>query len=194
MHRTDKKTLLAKLESQVETHLQLSISNFQNQPNHILLQAASNGGWSIAQCIEHLNSYGRYYLPQIEKALVNYVEVSSNTGFRSSWLGAYFTRMMLPTNTKKYKAFKGHIPAVNLDAHAVIAEFIEQQETLLRYLQQAQEVDLDKIRIPISLTKWIKLKLGDTFQFMIAHDQRHLEQAQRNLPANTSNNHLQTLA
>ena len=83
------------------------------------------------------------------------------------------------TGKKKHKAFKNHTPPQNLDAHAVIAEFIQQQETLLRYLKQAQFTDLNKVKIPISLTRWIKLSLGDTFQFLIAHNERHVVQAKR---------------
>ncbi|MCB0619155.1 MAG: hypothetical protein KDC41_10725, partial [Saprospiraceae bacterium] len=64
------------------------------------------------------------------------------------------------------KAFKGHIPERDLDAPAVIAEFIQQQETLLKLIRKARQVDLRAIRIPISLTSLIRLKLGDVFQFL----------------------------
>lgn len=179
MSKTDKIQLIESLENEVEKHLQIAIHTFQNLNEAALLQAPDNGGWSIAQCFEHLNSYGRYYLTQINIALDSGTEKSISTIFKGSWLGSYFTKMMLPSNTKKYKAFKDHIPPSNLNAHAVLAEFIEQQETLLNYLKQARNADLDKIHIPISIAKWIKLKLGDVFQFMIAHDERHIQQASR---------------
>lgn len=179
MDKVDKIQLIESLENKVEMHLQIAIHTFQNLSETVLLQMPDIGGWSIAQCFEHLNSYGRYYLPQIKTALAKNPESSFSNTFKSTWLGNYFTKMMLPSNTKKYKAFKDHTPPVELDAHAVLAEFIEQQEMLLNYLKQAREVDLDKIRIPISITKWIKLKSGDVFQFMIAHDERHIQQAKR---------------
>jgi hypothetical protein len=171
--------LIESLENKVEKHLQIAIHTFQNLNEDTLLQVPDNGGWSIAQCFEHLNSYGRYYLTQINISLDNDLEKLLSTTFKGSWIGTYFTKMMLPSNTKKYKAFKDHIPPANLNAHAVLAEFIEQQENLLNYLKQARSIDLDKIRVPISIAKWIKLKLGDVFQFMITHDERHIQQAQR---------------
>lgn len=179
MSNISKIQLLESLENEVEKHLQIAIHTFQNLNETTLLQIPENGGWSVAQCFEHLNSYGRYYLTQINIALDKGTEKSLSTIFKGSWLGTYFTNMMLPSNTKKYKAFKGHIPPVNLNAHAVLAEFIEQQETLLNYLKQARNTDLDKVRVPISIAKWIRLKLGDVFQFVIAHDERHIQQAQR---------------
>ncbi|RYU93677.1 DinB family protein [Emticicia agri] len=179
MSKIDKIQLIECLENEVEKHLQKVIHIFQNLNETTLLQIPDNGSWSIAQCFEHLNSYGCYYLPQIKNALNKNTEHSLTNVFKGSWLGSYFTRMMLPSNTKKYKAFKNHIPSANLNAHQVLATFIEQQETLLSYLKQARTIDLDKIRVPISIAKWVRLKLGDVFQFMIAHDERHIQQAER---------------
>lgn len=180
MKEINQKQLLETLETRVESHLTQAIHQFQNLTKKELLQAATDGGWSIAQCLEHLNSYGDYYLPLIEKNLKGADNQSENGSFKSSWLGNYFIRMMEPTTgKKKFKAFKGHIPVLELDAYAVIAEFIRQQEQLLDLLKKAEKLDLNSIRIPISITRFIKLKLGDVFQFIIAHDERHIQQAMR---------------
>lgn len=182
METIQKEFLLTALEQRVENHLQQAIGLFQNLPERELLQPSPTGGWSIAQCLDHLNSYGHYYLPKIQEGLAKYVYRPSKDTFQSSWIGAYFIKMMDPeTGTKKFKAFKGHIPASELDAHAVVAEFIQQQEYILRYLKQARSADLNAIRIPISITRFITLKLGDVFQFIIAHNERHIRQALRNV-------------
>ena len=172
--------LLTTLEGEVESHLNDAVKIFQNLPAEKLLRPTANGGWSIAQCLWHLNSYGDYYLREIKLGLAkNY---PANPDFKSTWLGSYFTRIMRPgAQMKKYKAFKNHIPPVELDAPQVVAAFIQQQEQLLLYLKQARHTDLNRIRIPISIMRWIKLKLGDVFQLVIAHDERHLQQAKRNL-------------
>jgi hypothetical protein len=180
MPSVNKNQFLDVLESRVESHLQDAIKIFQNEPDAVLLQPAPGGGWSIAQCLDHLNGYGHFYLPHIEKGL--HKPASNSHTFTSTWLGTYFTRMMEPgTGTKKYKAFKNHVPSPDLNAAAVVAEFIQQQETLLQYLKQARAVNLDAIKIPLSITKWIKLKIGDVFQFLIAHNERHVQQAKRHL-------------
>ncbi len=177
-----KNHLLDALENKVEHHIQEAIKVFQNADEATLLQPAPDGGWSIAQCLEHLNTYGHYYLPQIQKGLSKPISKPIPDIFQSSWLGTYFTRLMDPeTGKKKQKAFKDYMPPVNLDAYAVVAEFIQQQETLLAYLKKARNTDLNAIRIPISILKWLKLKLGDVLQFLIAHNERHMVQAKRNL-------------
>ena len=40
---------------------------------------------------------------------------------------------------------------------------------------------MGKIRISISISRFVKLKLGDTFRFLIAHEQRHFVQVARTL-------------
>jgi len=181
MELINKKLLLDKLEARTEAHLKEVIALFQNLPEEVLLRPSKRGGWSIAQCLAHLNSYGDYYLPQIAKGLEKNKN-AANDFFKSTWLGAYFTSLMDPKTGKgKFKAFKGHQPPAALDPNVVIAEFIGQQEKLLLLLRQAQTADLNRIRIPISIMKWLRLKLGDVFQFLIAHNERHLQQAKRNL-------------
>jgi uncharacterized damage-inducible protein DinB len=176
-----KRNLLDALHLTVDSHLQATIQTFQNLTVDQLLKQPVSGGWSAAQCFEHLNQYGHYYLPQIHKSLEGNTSLNSGDTFKSTWLGSYFTKMMDPdTGKKKIKTFKEYVPKSELDAHAVIAEFIRQQETMLKYLHEAQSADLNR-RIPISLTKLIRLKLGDVFQFVIAHNARHVAQAKRAL-------------
>ena len=182
MKAVDKNQLVDTLENKVESHLQQAIQVFQNLGPAHLLQPALNGGWSIAQCLEHLNSYGHFYLPRIQSGLAQTKGKPAAPTFQSTWLGSYFTRSMDPvTGKKKYKALKGHIPVPDLDAAAVVAEFIQQQEVLLACLAQSRQADLNAIKIPLSISRWIKLRLGDVLQFLIAHNERHLLQAKRNL-------------
>ena len=170
--------LLDIIEKQVENHINDSVRIFQNLPAEVLLRLAANGGWSITQCLWHLNSYGDYYLPKIKLGLdKNY---PPNPDFKSTWLGSYFTRIMKPgVHMKKFKAFKNHVPPLEMDPHKIVAEFIQQQEQHLSYLKQARQTDMNKVRIPISILSWLKLKLGDVFQFIVAHNERHLQQAKK---------------
>ena len=60
--------LLNKLENDTRQVILTLHYLLQKDPDILLRQPAA-GKWSVAQVIEHLNSYGRYYLPLIEKAL-----------------------------------------------------------------------------------------------------------------------------
>jgi uncharacterized damage-inducible protein DinB len=180
MKKIETNTLLNELEAQIESHLQTAIGTFQNLAENVLQKPAANGGWSIAQCLWHINSYGHYYLPQIEKALTS--QKGSSPYFSGTWLGSYFTKLMKPGESmKKLKAFKNHAPPTNPTGSNEVAEFIKQQEQLLHLLRRAHQADLTRTRIPISISRWVKLRLGDVFQFYIAHQDRHMVQALKNL-------------
>lgn len=183
MHNTTQ--LLENLHHQTEQFLQKAIGEWQMLSPETLAVKSSPEQWSAAQCLEHLNIYGRYYLPAIEKAIQEAKRKGSRstTNFSSGWLGDYFAKLMRPKPDgqlkSKMKAPKNAVPSSNPDPRAMLAEFIDQQETLLKLLTAAATVNLNNVRIPISIAPWLRLKLGDTFLFFIAHIERHLLQAER---------------
>ncbi len=182
-------TLINELQEQTESFLNKAISEWQMIRHSQFALKESPEKWSATQCLEHLNSYGRYYLPVMEKAIqeARKKNFSSAVHFKSGWLGNYFTQLMTPkqdgTLGKKMSSPKDHYPVSNFNSHQVIGEFIEQQEKLLQLLEDARNIDLNKASCPISIAKFIKLKLGDTFLFFIAHQYRHILQAERALKA-----------
>jgi hypothetical protein len=175
------KILINSLQQDVRNTL-VGMEHLLHLPDDVLLQQPQPGMWSIAQVLEHLNGYNRYYLTEIEKAL-QVTTVSANTVFKSGWIGNYFTNLMLPkengTLAKKMSSPKEYNFPPDLDAGRVVQEFIEGQQKLLVLLDKARNVDMGSIRVPISISKWIKLKLGDTFRFLIAHQLRHFIQIER---------------
>lgn len=135
--------------------------------------------WSVLECLEHLNLYGRFYLPEIEK-YIKLRKGKSDPVFKSGWLGNYFANSMLPKEKlNKMKTFKNMNPLNSKLDKKVIDEFISQQQQMLRLLEESRKVNLNKTRTAISISKLIKLKLGDTFRFVIYHNQRHMVQALR---------------
>ena len=161
------------------------------QTNHLLhedpetlLEQPEAGKWSVAQVIEHLNSYGRYYLPLIETS-INAAAFPPKEYYKAGWLGDYFTRAMKPKNngqiTNKMQAPKNHRPSRDIDNDVVLKEFLQQEHLLLNLLERAANCNLEKTRIPISISRFIKLQLGDTFRFLIAHHQRHFVQVNNTL-------------
>ncbi|WP_205508808.1 DinB family protein [Longitalea arenae] len=160
----------------------LRLAYLKQLPLSRLTQQPAPGRWSVAQVLEHLNTYGRYYLPKVEQAIAN-----SNTEaagyFTPGWLGGYFTKSMRPkpdgSIPNKMKTFKAHDPLPTIDAAKALAEFEQQEIWLLELLKKAQQVDIGRLRIPVSIAPFIKLKMGDVFGFIIAHHQRHFVQIEK---------------
>ena len=152
---------------------------FKTLPLETLNWKASPDSWSILECLEHLNRYGDYYIPEIEKRIVASQHRPAEK-FKSSWLGNYFAETMLPKEKlNKMKTFKSMNPKGSKLDKAVLTKFIAQQQDLINALKLASRADLTKTKTGISISKWIKLRLGDTFRVVIYHNQRHMVQAQR---------------
>jgi hypothetical protein len=162
------------------------LAQLKQLPAELLVKQPEPGRWSVAQVIEHLNTYGRFYLPELQKAINTYNGTATGY-FVPGWLGGYFTNSMRPktdgTITHKMKTVKNHNPAPVLDGMKVLLEFEQQEISMLQLLDKAYQVNINRIRIPVSITPLLKLKMGDVFGFIIAHHQRHFVQIENTLKA-----------
>ena len=142
------------------------------------------GGWSALECLEHLNRYGDFYIPEIEKRL-SQGPSSDKTIFKSGLLGNYFAQSMMPKEKlNRMKTFKSMNPSGSQLDKDVFQKFLVQQEQLIHLLIQSKAKDLTKIKTSISISSLIKLRLGDTFRVVIYHNVRHMQQAFRSIYGN----------
>lgn len=136
----------------------------------------SNDRWNILECIEHLNLYGDFYIPAIKKSIDSNTNTPSNI-FKSGILGNYFVKSMAPKNQlNKMKTFADKNPINKSLNISVIDRFTQQQKEYLELIDKSKSVDLNKVKTNVSISKIIRLKLGDTFRFIMAHNDRHLAQ------------------
>jgi len=137
--------------------------------------------WSALECIEHLNLYGDYYLPEIEARILKQNKNSNRAVFKSGIIGNYFASLM-KTNNGKIKKMQtpAEMNPINSGLNTTALDrFLKQLEKLAWLLNEAKEVDLQKTKTSIKLTKLIKLRLGDTLRFVVYHIERHIEQAEK---------------
>lgn len=155
------------------------VEKFKEYSDEALNYKEDASSWSVLECIEHLNLYGDYYLPEMEKNIADSKHKAS-TIFKSGILGNYFANQMLPKEgMKKMQAPKDKNPMGSQLEKSVIDRFEKQQHKTLELLDKARHVSLTKTKTAISISKLIKLRLGDTFRFVIYHNQRHLAQANK---------------
>jgi len=137
----------------------------------------SENSWSILECVEHLNLYAEYYNPEIIQSINNTNETAVKS-FKSGLLGNYFAVSMLSkSKLNKMKTFKNKNPIGSMLDIDTISKFIVYQEELLEILDKAKKVNLNKTKTSISISRFLKLKLGDTLRVVIYHNQRHMVQA-----------------
>lgn len=139
----------------------------------------STKSWSVLECLEHLNMYTAFYNTEIIKRM-NASSLPFTETFKSTYLGNKFANDMLPKEgMKTMNTFKSKNPnASKVDKEQVAHTFIKLQEELLALLGKAKTKNLDKIKTKTTLPI-LKFKLGDTFRFVIHHNERHVVQAKR---------------
>ncbi|MFD1553516.1 DinB family protein [Putridiphycobacter roseus] len=156
-----------------------SATQLSKEPLEKLQKKENPTTWSALECIEHLNRYGDFYLPEI-KAVMLPDKQSAIEIFKAGLLGNYFANAMkVKPKLNKMKTFQNMNPnqcSLNKD---VLVVFLKQQAEMLDLLNQAKTYNLTKLKTKISISKFIKLRLGDTFRVVVYHNERHLLQANR---------------
>jgi len=170
--------LLNELKERTSQHLEYAQTLIQKTERELNFRN-SQDSWSALECLEHLNRYGDFYIPEITNR-TDAAKIPTKDIFKPGILGNYFAKSMLPKeNLNKMKTLKIMNPIHSQLNKTVIERFISQQKQLLSLLEKAQNIDLEKTKTSISISKLIKLKLGDTFRFVIYHNERHIEQIKR---------------
>ena len=82
----------------------------------------------------------------------------------------------LQEKLNKMKTFKDKNPIHSQLDRKVIDICLQQQQEILDLLKLSESKSLQAIRIPTTLSKWIRMNAGDTFHFIIQHNLRHLKQ------------------
>ena len=176
--QVDKNILIGELEKATREIIYRA-DKFSNLANDDLNWRRSADSWSILECIEHLNLYGDYYLPAIRLGISEAKHNIPSAVFSSGVIGNYMANSMKPgEKMRKMKTVKDKNPIHSKLTIAVLERFKKQQLELLDLLELARTADLTKTKIPISLTKFLKLRLGDVLRFTVHHNQRHILQAE----------------
>ena len=141
-------------------------------------------GWSIVECLQHLNLAERYYIRNLQHKVATLGLVQTQPAdqlLESDWVGKAMLYIVDPQVKMKVPA-PGIIrprPAIDLDPAAVLEQFNELQTLLHSLLDKAVYLDWNQEKVASLFGQWLKIRLGDTFRMLVAHTERHLNQALR---------------
>jgi hypothetical protein len=177
------KELITELRTITERNLELLRQRFINLTDEQKSWKKDANSWSITEIFAHLNAYANYYHPVFIKRIETTRYLEPKDIFISSPLGKSAWKSMKLGNAKnvkrRMKSPKSFNPTIEstLISGTDIEFFEKDQLQLLNILTKAEEVNLRKVKVPISISKIIRLRLGDALQFVIYHNERHLQQA-----------------
>jgi len=136
------------------------------------------GRWSVGENVSHLRTLNTRYLEAVDRAIAD-ARARGRTGFgayRPGLVGGFMTRLMEPPVKRRIKTFPVFVTGGAHDWAAELAGYHATHEALEARLHAAGGIDLNRARVVSPATKLLRLKLGDVFALLLAHDRRHLWQ------------------
>lgn len=140
------------------------------------------GGWSVAECLDHLNETARLYLPEFAEAIAKARSDGRHADPGApgrTLIGRLIVWTQEPPARFKRDTFDEIRPGSDLERDAVLERFRRLHEEMIVRANEASDLDLRKIKLRSVLDRRLKMSLGDWFHFVAAHARRHLWQAER---------------
>lgn len=143
------------------------------QPNH----------WSIAECLIHLNLSSQAEIEVLDDVFASAAkENSSNeTKYKMDLLGRFlkWTLEPPPLFFSKMKTTEPFQPIEVEPVGEVLPTFLDLQEQLKERADRANGLPLDRIKVVSPFDRRVKYNLLSCFHILLAHERRHLWQAEQ---------------
>lgn len=139
--------------------------------------------WSIAECIVHLSLSSQAEIEEIDRVLVQTLppKVAVEKLFKMDLLGRFlkWTLEPPPMFFSKMKTTEQFQPIEVGSVGDVLPTFLAWQEELKKRVDAAAGLPLDRIKIASPFDRRFKYNLFSFFHILLAHERRHLWQAER---------------
>jgi hypothetical protein len=150
--------------------------------DELVNRAPPPGGWSVAQCLEHLALINNFYLEGWIEAVDRAARAQQGPfrGLRPTIIGRWFARSMEPpVRRMKAKAVAQVTPGPRLSRDEVVHRYKASHDNYRHLVRTAASVDVNRIVRPNAIIKSVNMRLSTVLLILPAHDRRHLWQARQ---------------
>ena len=137
--------------------------------------------WSIQECLSHLVMVGQVEANAIEQA-IDLARVKGLTGsgpYEYPVWERFILRETEPPVRHQMAAPKRFVPVHGQPLTGILPTFLHVQRRFQIQIERADGLDLQRVKVPTPISKFIRISLGITFAQAAAHERRHLAQAGR---------------
>jgi len=176
------KDLLEEVKGITLSDLELVNKKIAYLNNEQLSWKPSENVWNIKEVIAHLNEYAKFYHAAFIERITKTRFTSPGEVFISSPLGRSAWKSMKLGNAKnvkrRFKAMRSYNPSseTSLVTGNEISTIQKELNEFLKIIEMSANVSLRRVKIPISISKIIRLRLGDALLFVTYHNERHFQQ------------------
>ncbi len=166
-----------------ERNLNLLKTKFSKLSAHQLNWKPNPTIWSLNEIFSHLNAYAVFYHRVMHDKIDKTRYKTPRINFVSSPLGKSAWVSMKLGNARnvkrKFKAPSEYNPTQTpeLVKEDALETLINNHNDFMGVIEKSVAVNLRKVKVPISVSKLVRLRLGDALLFVAYHNDRHMQQA-----------------
>lgn len=136
--------------------------------------------WSIGQIVDHILKTNESYYPIFDGLHKGTYRASwvRHFGFLVRFFGDFVLKGVEPSREKKIKTFPVWEPAISTIADDIVQKFRTHQKELIAKIIENQDFILRGVVVSSPANRIIVYTLERAIEIMIAHEKRHLNQAE----------------
>lgn len=145
----------------------------------------THSSWSASECLAHLSISTELFLPVLREAIddAKKQKLVSNKPPKMDVLGRILQWFLEPPIRRRVKTTAPFVPrGVRAKAEA-FGEFASLQERLVEVMEASRGLNLSKVRIRSPFDKRVRYNAFSAFRIVVAHQRRHLWQAEQAVAA-----------
>ena len=135
------------------------------------------GGWSVAQCLDHLARMNVHYVGKVLPAARAAQGRGPFEGLHPGWFARRFIRYLEPPVGMKSKTAAEAEPRPELSGPAAVQAYVDSHEPYRELVALAAQTNPDRVIVPNPLISRVRMKVSSILLIVPAHDRRHLWQA-----------------
>ena len=173
--------MLEEVESEIDDATKRAWELVKSTEPRLFTVRPNPSSWSAAECLAHLSISTELFLPVIAESIEEGRKRNLTAKRKPSMdlLGRVLRWFLEPPIRKRVTTSAPFVPkAVRAKADA-FGEFSSLQSKLVDLLHQAGGLDLGKLKIVSPFDKRVRYNLYSAFLIIVAHQRRHLWQAEK---------------
>jgi hypothetical protein len=143
-----------------------------------LLRVPSFGGWSVGVVFEHLCIAEDSYHAPMDRVIAR--AVPDGRAATATWQPSIMGNLLVRSfrSPRKMTAPSIYQPSPQ-PRNDVVGEYLKRVGKTLELLDRAGSLFWQKVKLSSPVTRIIRLNLGDAFEVIVTHAERHLSQVER---------------
>ena len=137
--------------------------------------------WSIGHCVDHLRMTAEAYVPQVAATLAEARRrgATASGPFRYSAFSGWLVSTMEPPPGRRLPTVARFVPPPGRSRQQILEGYETANTALTRLISESDGIDLRRVRVQSPVTRLLRLPLGRAYEFLAAHERRHVWQAEQ---------------